>query len=85
MYTKVAMQNATHVAAQIYGKTNDCSKAQQYFQANFNKPGISPSCVEGSEQVEIHSVYVYESAVLALFPVAPITLKSKSVAFKQTD
>lgn len=85
MYTKIALQNATHAAAQIYGKTKDCSKAQQYFQANFNKAGVTPVCAEGSDTVTITSTYEYQAAVLALFPVAPITLTSKAVAFKQKD
>lgn len=82
VYTQLALRHATHVAAQIFAKTDECGTAQDYFRANFNRPDtVGIYCERSDNDRRINAEYTYQSNALAVFFVPALTLKSTSVAY----
>lgn len=82
LYTKITLGNATHVAAQILAKTDDCSNAQAYFNANFNRPGgATVTCSSSGKDRIVQSQYQYEGNALMFLFVPPTILQSESTAY----
>lgn len=86
MKTKLSLTNAVHSAAQVYAKTNSCSKAKEFFNANFDKPGaatVNCSGGQNSEKSQVDAQYIYAGESLPLVIIPPQTLKATSVAFTE--
>lgn len=84
--TKLALTNASHTAVQALAKTGSCSKATEYFKANFDQPsGASISCSGGTEKVSVEAKFNYppENFFFIVIPNQP--LKVKAVAYSEKE
>ncbi len=82
LYTKLALKHATHVAAQMFAKTDDCGTAQNYFRANFNFPdSVTIACNAAGHDRKIEARYQYQANTLVFLMVPALELTADSTAY----
>ncbi|MFW5703824.1 MAG: TadE/TadG family type IV pilus assembly protein [Patescibacteria group bacterium] len=85
IYTKIALVNATHAAAQAMAKTDDCSVATEYFKANFNRPTEASFSCAGGTKVRYSASYLYAQDTIVGYVVPNVELKAESFAYSEKD
>lgn len=83
MKSKIALKNAAHAAVQALARTQDCGKAKEYLEANFDKPGVSLICDPGSERSTVIATYTYAEAMFLFIPIPEVPLKEEAFALTE--